>query len=66
MRKTLAQLHRWLGLASAIDSEHPGGLQEHEKKRLTETLTDLNNKTFRISDQFDAPAAPPASSSCGR
>lgn len=50
----------WLGLASAIDGENPGGLQEHEKKRLTETLTDLNNKAFGISDQFDGQATPPA------
>ena len=50
----------WLGLATAIDSENPGGLQEHEKKRLTETLTDLNNKAFRISDQFDGQPVPPA------
>jgi hypothetical protein len=50
----------WLGLANAIDGEHPGGLQEHEKKRLTETLTDLNDKAYRISDQFDAkPEAAP-------
>jgi hypothetical protein len=48
----------WLGLASAINSENPGGLQEHEKKRLTETLTDLNNKAYGISDQFDGQAAP--------
>lgn len=50
----------WLGLATAIDSEHPGGLQEHEKKRLTETLTELNNKAFGVSDQFDGQAAPAA------
>jgi len=53
----------WLGLASSIDKEHPGGLQEHEKKRLDETLTDLNTKAYGIAAQFDAPppaeAAPP-------
>lgn len=43
----------WLGIASAIDKDHPGGLQEHEKKRLDETLTELNNQVYGISTQFD-------------
>ncbi len=43
----------WLGIASAIEKEHPGGLREHEKKRLDETLEELNNKTFGISSRFD-------------
>src|SRR4051812_1742344 len=32
----------WLGLAAAIEKQTPGGLTEDEKKRLEETLTDLN------------------------
>ena len=43
----------WLGIASSIEKEHPGGLQEHEKKRLNETLTELNDNAFGISTGFD-------------
>ena len=43
----------WLGIAASIEKEHPGGLQEHEQKRLNETLTELNDKEFGISTEFD-------------
>ncbi len=42
----------WLGLASAIEKDNPGGLQEHEKKRLDETLSELNAKAFGIASRF--------------
>jgi hypothetical protein len=54
----------WLGIASAIEMEHPGGLKEHEKTRLNETLTELNNKVYGLDQSFAAsadvaaPAAP--------
>ena len=50
----------WLGIASSIEKENPGGLQEHEKKRLDETLTDLNTKAYGTAAQFDEPAPAPA------
>jgi hypothetical protein len=43
----------WLGIASAIEKEHPGGLQEHEKKRLDETLGELNAKAYGTSSRFE-------------
>ncbi|HEY6727923.1 MAG TPA: hypothetical protein VI197_28135 [Polyangiaceae bacterium] len=62
----------WLGLASSIEKENPGGLQEHEKKRLAETLNDLNTKAYGTAATFDevepseAPvAAPPAAPTTG-
>jgi hypothetical protein len=50
----------WLGLATAIEKENPGGLQEHEKKRLDETLTDLNTKAYGTAAHFDEPKEPEA------
>ena len=47
----------WLGLASSIEKENPGGLQEHEKKRLDETLADLNTKAYGTAAQFEEPAS---------
>lgn len=65
----------WLGIASAIETEHPGGLKEHEKQRLQETLTELNNKVYGLDSTFApgseanegaaAPAAPAAAPSEG-
>jgi len=43
----------WLGIANAIEKEHPGGLQDHEKQRLNETLQELNDEAFGISSRFD-------------
>lgn len=48
----------WLGLATSIEKENPGGLQEHEKKRLDETLTDLNTKAYGTAAHFDEPKEP--------
>jgi hypothetical protein len=53
----------WLGIASAIETDHPGGLKEHENQRLQETLTELNNKVYGLDSAFvpgseQAPAAP--------
>lgn len=50
----------WLGIASSIDKENPGGLQEHEKKRLDETLTDLNTKAYGTATSFEETAQPAA------
>jgi hypothetical protein len=36
----------WLGVASAIEKETPGGLTDDEKNRLNETLADLNRDVF--------------------
>lgn len=43
----------WLGIATAIEKEHPGGLQEHERKRLDETMAELNAKAFGTSSGFE-------------
>ena len=40
----------WLGVASAIEKETPGGLTEDEKKRLGDTLTDLNHDVYGGAD----------------
>jgi hypothetical protein len=36
----------WLAVAAAIEKETPGGLNDEEKKRLAETLTDLNHDVY--------------------
>jgi hypothetical protein len=55
----------WLGVARAIDKEHPGGLNQEWKDRLDKSLADLDGDVFGGSERFakDAPtlgAAPPA------
>jgi hypothetical protein len=40
----------WLAVAAAIEKETPGGLTEDEKKRLAETLTDLNHDVYGGAD----------------
>jgi hypothetical protein len=47
----------WLGIAGAIEKDHPGGLQEHEKKRLDETLGELNANAFGTSSRFEGSAS---------
>jgi hypothetical protein len=52
----------WLGIATAIETDHPGGLQEHEKTRLQETLTELNNKVYGLDASFAPGEEAPAGS----
>lgn len=58
----------WLGIARAIDKEHPGGLNQEWKDRLDKSLADLDGDVFGGSERFakDAQtlgAAPPADGS---
>lgn len=46
----------WLAVARAIEKETPGGLNDDEKKRLDEALTDLNQDVYGGAAD---PAAPP-------
>jgi hypothetical protein len=41
-----ANARHWLGVAAAIEKETPGGLTEDEKRRLGETLTELNHDVY--------------------
>jgi hypothetical protein len=43
----------WLGVARAIDKEHPGGLNQEWKDRLDKSLADLNNDVYGGSERFD-------------
>ena len=44
----------WLAIAAAIEKETPGGLTPDEKKRLEESLTDLNKDVYGGADAVDA------------
>jgi hypothetical protein len=46
----------WLGLAHALDKEHPGGLSQEWKDRLDKSLADLNNEVYGGSEGFDQDA----------
>jgi hypothetical protein len=43
----------WLGLARAVDKEHPGGLNQEWKDRLDKSLADLNADVYGGSERFD-------------
>jgi hypothetical protein len=43
----------WLGVARAIDKQHPGGLNQEWKERMQTSLTDLNNDVYGGSERFD-------------
>jgi len=43
----------WLGLARAVDKEHPGGLNQEWKDRLDKSLADLNDEVYGVSDRSD-------------
>jgi hypothetical protein len=43
----------WLGLAQAIEQEHPGGLKEHEATRLKEHLDELNSIAYGTASRFE-------------
>jgi hypothetical protein len=47
----------WLGLARAIDKEHPGGLNNEWKERLSKSLDDLNNDVYGGAERFDKNAS---------
>ena len=43
----------WLGVARSIEKEHPGGLNQEWKDRLTKSLDDLNNDVYGGAERFD-------------
>jgi hypothetical protein len=43
----------WLAIAAAIEKETPGGLTEDERKRLAESLQDLNHDVYGGADEKD-------------
>ena len=43
----------WLGVARSIEKEHPGGLNQEWKDRLTKSLDDLNKDVYGGSERFD-------------
>ena len=45
----------WLGIARSIEKEHPGGLNQEWKDRLTKSLDDLNNDVYGGAERFDNP-----------
>jgi hypothetical protein len=47
-------------VARAVEKEAPGGLNEDEKKRLEEALTDLNQDVYGGAPAEPAAAPPPA------
>jgi hypothetical protein len=49
-----ADARHWLGLASAIEKEHAGGLSVEWKERLRTTLDDLNHDVYGGADSFKA------------
>jgi hypothetical protein len=64
----------WLGVARAIDKEHPGGLNQEWRDRLDKSLADLDKDVYGGSEGYDKtqpgfvekspdapPEAPPAS-----
>jgi hypothetical protein len=47
----------WLGVARALDKEHPGGLNQEWRDRLDKSLADLNNDVYGGSERFDKDSA---------
>jgi hypothetical protein len=43
----------WLGIARSIEKEHPGGLNQEWKDRLTKSLDDLNKDVYGGAERFD-------------
>ncbi len=43
----------WLAIAAAIEKQTPGGLTPDEKKRLEESLTDLNKDVYGGAEALD-------------
>jgi hypothetical protein len=48
----------WLGLAHALDKEHPGGLNQEWQDRLDKSLADLNNEVYGGTEAVDGGSAP--------
>ena len=47
----------WLGIARAIEKEHPGGLNQEWHDRLNKSLDDLNNDVYGGAERFDKNAS---------
>jgi hypothetical protein len=47
----------WLGVAKAIDKEHPGGLRQEWRDRLDKSLADLNTDVFGAAERSDTTSA---------
>ena len=43
----------WLGVAKAIEKEHPGGLSQEWRDRLDKSLADLNRDVYGGAEGFD-------------
>jgi len=43
----------WLGLARALEKEHPGGLSQEWRDRLDKSLADLNKDVYGGAEHFD-------------
>lgn len=55
----------WLGLARAIEKEHPGGLNQEWKERMNQSLADLDRDVYGGAERFgqhsaESPAPPAA------
>lgn len=50
--KFRADARHWLAIAKATEQEHPGGLSEEWKRRLEETLDDLNQDVYGGGEGF--------------
>jgi len=55
----------WLGLASAIDQRHPGGLTEEWRAHLEKALTDLNGEVWERASRNLQVQTPPAAAETG-
>ena len=47
----------WLGVARAIDKEHPGGLNQEWRERLDQSMKDLDKDVFGGAERFDKSAS---------
>jgi hypothetical protein len=43
----------WLGVARAIDKDHPGGLNQEWRERLDKSLADLDKDVYGGAERFD-------------
>jgi hypothetical protein len=43
----------WLGIARAIDKDHPGGLNQEWRDRLDKSLVDLDKDVYGGAERFD-------------
>jgi len=47
----------WLGIARSIEKEHPGGLNQEWRDRLTKSLEDLDKDVYGGAERFDKNAS---------